>query len=64
VSDEEIPDEDLAGEDLIALPHSTWEALLRAELTTDLLDAAEIAGVDGACAFLTLRDLEWIGVVA
>src|SRR4051812_23765634 len=48
-SDEEIADEDLAGEDLIALPHPTWEALLRAELTTDLLDAAEIGGVDGAC---------------
>jgi hypothetical protein len=63
-SDEEIADEDLAGEDVIALPHSTWDALLRGELTTDLLDAAEIAGVDGARAFLTLRDLEWIGVVA
>jgi hypothetical protein len=63
-TDEEIAEEHLAGEDLIALPHSTWEALLRAELTTDLLDAAEIAGVDGACAFLTLRDLKWIGVVA
>jgi hypothetical protein len=63
-SDEEIADEDLAGEDLIALPHPTWEALLRGELTTDLLDAAEIAGVEGACAFLALRDLEWIGVVA
>src|SRR4051794_40794675 len=64
LTDEEIADENLAGEDLIALPHSTWEALLRAELTTDLLDAAEIAGLDGARAFLTLRDLEWIGVVA
>jgi hypothetical protein len=63
-TDEEIATEDLAGEDLIALPHPTWEALLRAELTTDLLDAAEIAGVEGARAFLVLRDLEWIGVVA
>jgi hypothetical protein len=64
LTDEEIADEDLAGEDLIALPHPTWEALLRGELTTDLLDAAEIAGVEGARAFLTLRDLEWIEVVA
>jgi Replication protein len=63
-SDEEIADEDLAGEDLIALTHPTWEALLRGELTTDLLDAAEIAGVEGARAFLAIRDLEWIGVVA
>jgi|tagenome__1003787_1003787.scaffolds.fasta_scaffold20979921_5 hypothetical protein len=63
-TDEEIAEEDLAGEDLIALPHSTWEVLLRDELTTDLLDAAELAGVDGARAFLSLRDLEWIGVVA
>ncbi len=63
-SDEEIAEEDLAGEDTIALPRPTWEFLLRQELTTDLLDAAEIAGVEGACAFLTIRDLEWISVAA
>jgi hypothetical protein len=63
-SDEEIADEDLAGEDLIALPRPTWEFLLRAELTTDLLDAAEIAGVEGACAFLQLRGLTWVPVAA
>jgi hypothetical protein len=63
-SDEEIADEDLQGEDLIALPHPTWEVLLRAELTTDLLDAAEIAGTEGACAFLQLRGLTWIPVAA
>jgi hypothetical protein len=63
-SDEEIAQEDLAGEDTIALPHPTWEVLLRGELTTDLLDAAEIAGVEGAMQWLNARDLEWIGVVA
>jgi hypothetical protein len=35
-SDEEVAEEDLQGEDVIALPHPTWEALLRGELTTDL----------------------------
>src|SRR4051795_6089819 len=61
-SDEEVAEEDLAGEDVIALPHPTWEALLRAELTTDLLDAAEIAGVEGACAFLQMRGLDWLTI--
>src|SRR4051795_2628410 len=61
-SDEEVAEEDLQGEDLIALPHPTWEALLRAELTTDLLDAAEIAGVEGACAFLQMRGLDWLTI--
>ena len=59
-SDEEIAEEDLAGTDTIALPHPTWEALLLGELTTDLLDAAEIAGVAGACTFLTMRGLDWL----
>src|SRR3954454_23205403 len=63
-SDEEVAEEDLLGEDVIALPHPTWEALLRGELTTDLLDAAEIARVEGACAFLAMRSLEWITVAA
>ena len=40
-SDEEVAAEELLGEDLLALPHETWEVLLRRELTTDLLDAAE-----------------------
>jgi hypothetical protein len=62
-SDEEIADEDLAGEDTIALPHPTWEALLLGELTTDLLDVAEIAGVEGACDFLTQRGLPFLPAV-
>ena len=63
-TDEEIAAEDLQGSDTIALPHPTWEVLLRGELTTDLLDVAEIAGVEGAMQWLNARDLEWIGVVA
>jgi len=63
-SDEEVAEEDLQGEDLIALPHPTWQALLIGEQTTDLLDAAEISGVEGACAFLAMRSLEWITVAA
>jgi hypothetical protein len=63
-SDEEIAAEDLAGEDTIALPHPTWEALLLGELTTDLLDAAELQGVQGARAFLTQRGLEWLTVTS
>jgi hypothetical protein len=63
-SDEEVADEELLGEDVIALPHPTWEALLLGELTTDLLDAAELAGVQGACAFLTTRGLEWLPAVS
>src|SRR4051812_23358040 len=62
LTDEEIVEEDLAGEDTIALPCPTWEVLLRQELTTDLLDAAEIGGVEGACTFLAIRDLEWVAV--
>jgi Replication protein len=61
-SDEEIAAEELAGEDVIALPHPTWKTLLERELTTDLLDAAEISGVEGACTFLAIRDLEWMVV--
>jgi hypothetical protein len=61
-SDEEIAQEDLAGEDTIALPHPTWEALLLGELTTDLLDAAEIGGVEAACAFLLQRGLDYLPV--
>jgi Replication protein len=61
-SDEEIAQEDLAGEDVLAFPHPTWDALLRAELTTDLLDAAELGGVEGACAFLTERALAYVPV--
>jgi hypothetical protein len=61
-SDEEIAQEDLAGEDTIALPHPTWEALLLGELTTDLLDAAEIGGVEAACAFLLQRGLSFLPV--
>jgi hypothetical protein len=63
-SDEEIVEEELSGEDVIALPRPTWEALLIGELTTDLLDAAEIAGIDGACTFLRMRSLEWVPVGA
>jgi hypothetical protein len=63
-TDEEIAEEDLAGEDTIALPHPTWEALLSGELTTDLLDAAELAGVAGACSFLQMRGLEFLPVIA
>jgi hypothetical protein len=61
-SDEEIAAEDLKGQDLIALPYPTWKALLQHELTTDLLDAAEILGIEGACTFLAIRDLEWVAV--
>jgi hypothetical protein len=62
-TDEEIAAEDFAGEDTIALPSLTWEALLLGELTTDLLDAAELAGIEGACTFLTQRGLDFLPVV-
>ena len=62
-TDEEIAQEDLAGEDTIALPRLTWEALLLGELTTDLLDAAELGGVEGACSFLQMRGLDYLPVV-
>src|SRR3954453_24101977 len=63
-SDEEVAEEDLQGEDLIALPRPTWQALLHGELTTDLLDAAEIGGLEGACSFLIVRSLTWVSVGA
>src|SRR3954451_14704330 len=59
-SDEEVAADELAGEDVIALPHPTWGALLQGELTTDLLDVAEIAGVQGAQLWLTERHLAWV----
>jgi len=37
-----------------------WEALLRGVLTTDLLDAAELAGVQRAC----VPDAAWSRVAA
>jgi hypothetical protein len=61
-SDEEIVQEDLAGEDVLALPRPTWEALLTGELATDLLDVAELGGMAGACAFLTERGLAYVPV--
>jgi hypothetical protein len=36
--------------------------LLESELTTDLLDAAEIARIEGACVFLQRRGLAWVPV--
>jgi Replication protein len=61
-SDEEVAQEELAGEDLIALPYPTWKTLLERELTTDLLDAAELGGVAAAGAFLTDRGLAFVPV--
>jgi hypothetical protein len=61
-SDEEVAAEELLGEDVIALPHQTWAVLLANELTTDLLDAAEIGGVEAACAFLLQRGLDYLPV--
>jgi hypothetical protein len=62
-SDEDVAEEELQGEDVIALPRPTWKALLDRELTTDLLDAAELGGVEGACRFLTIRGLPFLPVV-
>jgi hypothetical protein len=62
-SDEEIVAEELQGEEVIALPRPTWKALLDRELTTDLLDAAELGGVEGACRFLTICGLPFLPVV-
>jgi hypothetical protein len=56
-TDEEIADEDLGSDDLIALPAETWRAIRdRAE---DLLSAAEADGLVGAVVWLTERRLAW-----
>ncbi len=49
--------------DATAFLHLTRKMLLRAELATDPLDAAEVAGIQGACTFLTMRGLDWLPAV-
>jgi hypothetical protein len=56
-SDDEIADRDMGGEDVIALPAETWQAIRdRAE---QLLVAAEVDGLHGAVLWLTARRLAW-----
>lgn len=56
-SDDEIADEDVGTEDVIALPVDTWAAIRdRAEA---LLTAAEDHGLPGAVAWLDTRGLAW-----
>jgi replication protein len=62
-TDEDVAAEDLQGEDVLALPYSTWQTLLGGQWTTDLLDAAELAGIEGACTFLTVRGLAFLPAV-
>lgn len=56
-TDDEIANDDLGTDDLIALPAQTWTAIRdRAE---EFLSLAETDGLSGACAYLTARGLDW-----
>lgn len=56
-SDEEIAADDLATDDLIALPAETWQTLRWC--SEELLDAAERDGLAGAARWLDARGLTW-----
>ncbi|WP_344422383.1 protein rep [Pseudonocardia ailaonensis] len=60
-SDEEAANEDMGGEDQLALPAETWEAI-RDEVP-DLLDAVELGGVEAAERWLKSRGLAYTRVV-
>ncbi|MDN5918665.1 MAG: protein rep [Pseudonocardia sp.] len=57
VTDEEIVEEDMGGEDTLALPIETWKAIRNR--SEDLLAAAERDGVTGATVYLSERGLSW-----
>lgn len=56
-SDEEIAAEDLHGSEVVALPGETWRRLRGTALATDLLDAAEEGGPEGAIRWLESRKM-------
>jgi hypothetical protein len=56
-SDDEIADRDMGGDDMVALPAETWQAIRdRAE---QLLTTAEVDGLTGAVLWLTEGGLAW-----
>lgn len=57
VTDEEIVEEDMGGDDTIALPAETWREIR--DRSEDLLAAAEADGVTGAVVWLSERGLSW-----
>ena len=57
VTDEEIVETDLGGEDTLALPRETWRAIR--DRSEELLAAAERDGVTGAVVYLSERGLSW-----
>lgn len=56
-TDEEIAEQDLGSDDLIALPAPTWHAVR--ERAEELLSVAETDGVAGAAVWLTARGYAW-----
>jgi hypothetical protein len=56
-TDEEIVEEDQHEEDALILPAETWEAVR--DRVAELLDAAEVDGVDGATRWLSSGGLAW-----
>lgn len=60
-SDEEIAQEELEGEDLLALPIATWRVLRDdSSRVCELLEAAERGGLAAAAALLDASGLAWI----
>jgi hypothetical protein len=59
LTDEQVAAEELQGEEVLALTPESWGWLVANEATTDLLDAAELGGPDGAIAWLDKRGLAW-----
>jgi hypothetical protein len=57
-SDEQLADEDEGGDDLVALPPETWNAI-RTNVE-ELLIATRRDGLPGALAWLAARRLEWV----
>lgn len=58
-TDQEIAEEELQGDDVLALPVETWEAIRRTPLAVQLLDVAERGGLVFAQAWLNERGLAW-----
>ena len=62
-SDDELAaEEELQGEDVMALTGDTWDGLVRSGTTCDLLEVAEVEGYEGAEAYLRARGFDWLAV--
>lgn len=61
-TDEEAAAAEIEGDEVLGLTAESWGWLVANEQTTELLDAAELGGADGAIHWLDTRQLSWSSV--